>query len=60
VTDFWTREDQELHERVMARARSLSPEEIFAIAVHAGIYTPEGELTPPYRDDEPHDASASE
>jgi hypothetical protein len=60
VPDLWTREDEELHEKVMARARSLSPEEVFAIAVHAGIYTPEGELAPPYRDDEPQDVSAAE
>lgn len=28
---------------------SISPEEAFEIAVKAGIYTPDGELTEPYR-----------
>jgi hypothetical protein len=26
-------------------------QKLFQLAVRAGIYTPEGELTPPYRDD---------
>jgi hypothetical protein len=28
---------------------TMTPEEIFALAVRAGIYTEDGELTPPYR-----------
>jgi len=37
----------------MAAIKPSSPEEIFALAVRAGIYTEDGELTPPYRNDEP-------
>jgi hypothetical protein len=31
----------------------MTPDELFAIAVRAGIYTPDGELTPNYREDAP-------
>jgi hypothetical protein len=43
--------EQELHERVLARLRGMTRDEAFALAVEAGIYTPDGELTPPYRED---------
>jgi len=35
----------------MERLRSMSPEEVFQTAVDAGIYTPDGKLTSPYRQD---------
>ena len=41
--------------RVLAEMRAMSVEELFALAVRAGIYTEDGELTPPYR----HDAEPS-
>lgn len=44
-------EETRRRRRVLARMRQMSVEEIFALAVDAGIYTEEGELTPPYRDD---------
>ncbi len=36
---------------ILAEMEQMSAEELFQIAVRAGIYTPDGELTPPYRDD---------
>ena len=36
---------------VLARMSKMSAEELFALAVRAGIYTPQGKLTRPYRDD---------
>jgi hypothetical protein len=44
-------EDTRWRRRVLAKLRRLSPQELFEIAVEAGIYTPDGQLTPPYRDD---------
>jgi hypothetical protein len=41
--------------RILAKMRQFSVQEIFELAVRAGIYTPDGELTPPYR----HDAEPS-
>jgi hypothetical protein len=41
--------------RSLAKMRAMSVEELFALAVRAGIYTEDGELTPPYR----HDAEPS-
>lgn len=35
----------------LAELQKLSIEELFQVAVRAGIYTPEGQLTSPYRDD---------
>jgi hypothetical protein len=37
--------------RILQRMDEMTPEELFQIAVRAGIYTPDGQLTPPYRDD---------
>jgi len=37
--------------------QQLSIEELFQLAVRAGIYTEDGELTPPYRDDAEPSAS---
>lgn len=42
----------EAHKRVMEWLRQASPEEICQSAVEAGIYTPDGRLTEPYRDSE--------
>jgi hypothetical protein len=35
--------------RVLAKMKKMSPENILAIAVRAGIYTKDGKLTPAYR-----------
>jgi uncharacterized protein (DUF433 family) len=51
------RGDEAARNERLARLRGLTPEEAFAIAVRAGIYTPEGELTEPYRDDASPSAS---
>ena len=37
--------------RVLAELRRMSPEELFAVAVRAGIYTKKGRLRKPYRAD---------
>jgi hypothetical protein len=42
-----------IRRRVLADMGKMTPQELFAIAVRAGIYTPEGELTPNYREDAP-------
>lgn len=39
--------------RILAELRKMTPEEKFQLAVRAGIFTPEGELTEPYRNPEP-------
>jgi hypothetical protein len=44
-------EDTRARRRSLARMQKLSAEEMFQLMVRAGIYTPDGELTPPYRDD---------
>jgi hypothetical protein len=44
-----------LHEAIQDMLK-MPPKEIFAIAVRAGIYTEDGQLTPPYRDDAPPSA----
>jgi hypothetical protein len=43
--------------RVLAEMRKMTPAELFALAVRAGIYTKDGKLTPPYRDDAEPSAS---
>lgn len=45
--------DEETRRRreVLAEMETMSDEELFQLAVRAGIFTPNGELTPPYRDD---------
>ena len=45
---YQNRIDQALDELAL-----MSPEEFFQTLVHAGIYTPEGQLTEPYVNDEP-------
>ncbi len=37
--------------RVLAEMEQMSIKELFELAVRAGIYTEDGQLTPPYRDD---------
>jgi hypothetical protein len=50
-------EETRVRRRVLAEMRQLSVEEIFRLAVRAGIYTEDGQLTPPYRDDAEPSAS---
>jgi hypothetical protein len=51
---------REEEDRVLRKAledmQRMSVEELFALAVRTGLYTPDGELTPPYRDDAPPSA----
>jgi hypothetical protein len=44
-------EDTRRRRRVLARMQKMSVEELMTLAVEAGIYTEDGQLTPPYRDD---------
>ena len=44
-------EDTRRRRRALAELQKLSIDELFRVAVRAGIYTEDGELTPPYRDD---------
>jgi hypothetical protein len=37
--------------RALAKLQQLSVDEFFQLLVRAGIYTEDGQLTPPYRDD---------
>lgn len=39
--------------RALAKMAQMSPQELFQIAVDAGIFTPDGELTAPYLNEEP-------
>ncbi len=38
----------EVHKRIMAKLKRMTPHEIFLTSVRAGIYTPEGKLTERY------------
>ncbi len=38
-----------VHRRVMERLESMSPREFLAFSVEAGIHTPDGKLTAPYK-----------
>jgi hypothetical protein len=44
-------DDTRRRRRILAEMRNMSIDELKALAVRAGIYTEDGELTPPYRDD---------
>jgi hypothetical protein len=44
-------EEPRRRRRALAKLERLSIEELFQTMVHAGIYTEDGELAPPYRDD---------
>ena len=37
------------HRRVMALLESMTPQEALALSVKAGIHTPDGKLTAPYK-----------
>ena len=47
--------DEETRERrrALLKLTQLPIDELFQVAVRAGIYTPDGELTEPYRSTEP-------
>jgi hypothetical protein len=42
-------EDSRRRRRALAEMQEMSSDELFALAVRAGIYTHDGKLTPPYR-----------
>jgi len=44
-------EETRQRRRALAELQRLSVEELFQLMVRAGIYTEDGQLTPPYRDD---------
>lgn len=46
-------EETRQRRRVLAEMQQMSPEELHQAMVSAGIYTQDGELTAPYRGDEP-------
>lgn len=45
----------EYHRRVMELLKTMTPEEALAISVKAGIHTPDGKLTAPYKPPEEKD-----
>lgn len=48
------KDSEKIREEVLEKLKNMSSKEIFEIAVHAKIYTPDGQLTEPYRtSDEP-------
>ena len=50
-------EDTRQRRQALAEMQKMSVEELFQLAVRAGIYTEDGQLTPPYRDDAEPSAS---
>ena len=50
-------EETRRRRRVLAEMGEMTVEEIFQLTVRAGIYTEDGQLTPPYRDDAEPSAS---
>ncbi|MGK4000139.1 hypothetical protein [Sorangium sp. So ce1024] len=46
-------EDTRRRRRVLADMKKKSSQELFDLAVQAGIFTPEGELTSPYKENSP-------
>ncbi len=44
-------EDTRQRRRSLVELQKLSVLDLFQVAVRAGIYTEDGQLTPPYRDD---------
>ena len=42
---------EKVRQRVLTKMRNMSPDELFDLAVRAGIYTEDGKLTRPYRND---------
>lgn len=39
----------QMHQAALEKMKTMSPEQIFDVAVRAGIYTKSGEATGPYR-----------
>jgi hypothetical protein len=52
-------EDAAAHARVMAWLKNATPEEVFQSSVEAGIYSPDGQLLPPYADEESSSSDAA-
>ena len=50
-------EETRRRRRVLAKMQRMTPDQLFQLAVRAGIYTKDGKLTPPYRDDAAPSAS---
>jgi hypothetical protein len=50
-------EDTRKRRRALAKMQRMTPQELFQLAVRAGIYTPSGKLTKHYRDDAEPSAS---
>jgi hypothetical protein len=50
-------EETRRRRRVLARMQKMSIEQVKVLVVRAGIYTEDGQLTPPYRDDAEPSAS---
>jgi hypothetical protein len=46
-------EETRRRRRVLANLHALPVEELFKLMVRAGIYTEDGDLTPPYSSNEP-------
>jgi hypothetical protein len=46
-------EETRRRRRSLARLQQLSDDDFFQFLVRVGIYTEDGQLTPPYCDDEP-------
>lgn len=51
-------EDTRRRRRILAKMENISTKELFDLAIRAGIYAPDGELTEHYRDDESKNISA--
>ena len=46
-------EETRRRRRVLSQLHALTVEDLFRLMVRAGIYTEDGQLTAPYRSDEP-------
>ncbi|AUX46688.1 uncharacterized protein SOCE26_081960 [Sorangium cellulosum] len=46
-------EETRRRRRILADMRKMSPQALFELAVQAGIFTPEGDLTAPYKENSP-------
>ena len=44
-------EETRARRRALVKLQQLSVDELFQVMVSTGIYTPDGQLTEPYRDD---------
>ena len=52
----WLDPTSKARSEALAEMRKMTPQQLFELAVRAGIYTKDGMLTPPYRDDGPPSA----